>query len=345
MGQYFLASVGEAEAFKKEGGKTVHFFSAKTLTDSSLNISVSGEEVRGGVGAKLLGKFFHTSNFNLSMTDAIFKLEYIQAQIGGVIEKGGYGLTNQSVTVGANGEITIGTAGPGVKTPIEILAGTGAIVWYNRPGSVEYQSHVFEAGTTDFKFTVPGAQEGDEYCVHFYATQEDARKLIVSSEFVPQELMVLLTCRLFAGDASAPETGKPVGYVTIKVPRFQLDGTLDLSMAMSSAATVQINGSALAYDDSCEGAKYAEIVEFIDTTQYAGFNKLVVSGAEDGLTAGDPVVVYAVGPKKIPMLVSNDDITFTPELEGGNAPASAPEGVKMVLKADETITGSFTLKG
>ena len=88
MGQYFLASVGVAEAFRKVNGVRQHFFSAKTLTDSSINISVSAEEVRGGPGAQLLGQFFHTSTFGLTMTDAIFKLEYIAAQVGAVIEQG-----------------------------------------------------------------------------------------------------------------------------------------------------------------------------------------------------------------------------------------------------------------
>ena len=102
---------------------------------------------------------------------------------------------------------------------------------------------------TSVVLKIPGAKEGDKFCVHYFADKEAARKLIVSANFVPEELIVFLTTRLFAGDASAPETGKPVGSVTVKIPRFQLNGTADIAMAMASAATVQMQGTALAYDD------------------------------------------------------------------------------------------------
>lgn len=340
MGQYFLASVGYAEAFRKVNGKPVHFFSAKTLSDSSINISVSAEEVRGGPGAQLLGQFFHTSVFGLSMTDTMFKLEYIEAQVGGKIEQGGYGLSDESVTTGAGGAIAL------KGTPIELLPGTGAIVWYNRPGTSEYADYVFPEGTTDFTFNVPGAVEGDAYCLHYYANRDDARKLIINSEFVPAELVVFLTTRLYAGDASAPETGKPVGSVTVKIPRFQLNGTTDIAMAMASAATIQIQGNALAYDDDCNGAKYAEIVEYIEVSPYDGYTALTADA--ETINTGDTPVVYATGSRKIPMVLENSAITFTPALSDGVAPAAGTE-VNMSYTYNDVnnnpveIKGSFTV--
>ena len=63
MAQLFLGSVGVAEAFINQNGKAVSVFSANTLTDSSITLGVSAEDVRGGVGAKLLGKFFQILNY------------------------------------------------------------------------------------------------------------------------------------------------------------------------------------------------------------------------------------------------------------------------------------------
>lgn len=327
MGQYFLASVGNAEAFVKKDGKLLHFFSAKTLTDSSISISVSAEEVRGGQGAQLLGQFFHSSAFGLQLTDAMFKLEYLQAQVGGQIAQGGIGLVDESVTVGTDGEVTL------KGTPTEILAGTGALVWYNRPGESDYAT----ATVTGQTFTIPGATEGDAYCAHYYTNKEDARTLFVKSEFVPQELVLLLTTRLYAGDASAPETGKPVGSVTVRVPRFQLNGTVDLAMNMSSAATINLEGNALAYGADCEGAQYAEITEFLNASIYDGYEKLVFENA-DALKVGDTPVVYAVGAKKIPMLVDNTAITFTPALEEGVIASSAQSsGLEAALTDNPSI--------
>ena len=319
MGQYFLASVGVAEAFSKVNGVRQHFFSAKTLTDSSINISVSAEEVRGGPGAQLLGQFFHTSTFGLTMTDAIFKLEYIAAQVGSVIEQGGYGLVDKTAAKEpAAGQLTLGEDGSvTIADPLYDFEGAGALVWYNLPGQSDYTAAVVD-GTG--KFVIPHAEGtlADAYCVHYYADKAEARKLVVSSEFIPAEFEVLLTTRLFAGDASAPETGKPVGSVTVRIPRFQLNGTLDLSMEMASAATISLEGTALAYDDSCDGAKYAEIVEFVSTSVYDGYTAIVADA--ETVDSGDIPVVYAVGAKKVPMLLNNDELTFDPALVDGKVP-------------------------
>lgn len=327
MGQYFLASVGVAEAFRKVNGVRQHFFSAKTLTDSSINISVSAEEVRGGPGAQLLGQFFHTSTFGLTMTDAIFKLEYIAAQVGAVIEQGGYGLVDKTAAQEPEaGQLTIEVAGNKatvkIADPLYDFEGAGALVWYNLPGQSDYAAAVVDE-TGKFEIPFVDGTLAPAYCVHYYADKAEARKLIVNSEFIPAEFEVLLTTRLFAGDASAPETGKPVGSVTVRIPRFQLNGTLDLSMEMASAATISLEGTALAYDDSCDGAKYAEIVEFVSTSVYDGYTALAADA--DSLEVGDVPVVYAVGLKKVPMLIDNADLTFTAKA-GGDTPALDDNG-------------------
>lgn len=340
MGQYFLASVGVAEAFSKVNGVRQHFFSAKTLTDSSINISVSAEEVRGGPGAQLLGQFFHTSTFGLTMTDAIFKLEYIAAQVGSVIEQGGYGLVDKTAAKEpAAGQLTLGTDGSvTIADPLYDFEGAGALVWYNLPGQSDYTAAVVDENRT---FVIPHAEGtlADAYCVHYYADKAEARKLVVSSEFIPAEFEVLLTTRLFAGDASAPETGKPVGSVTVRIPRFQLNGTLDLSMEMASAATISLEGTALAYDDSCDGAKYAEIVEFVSTSIYAGYTALAADA--DTLAVGDVPMVYAVGAKKVPMLISNDELTFTPALDENGRIKTTLTKIEMALPDATTIVQDF----
>lgn len=316
MRNYFLATVGNVELFKTVNGELKHFASAKTLTDSAINLSVSGEEVRGGMGGQLLGQFFHTSSFGLSMTDTMFHLEYIAAQVGGEITKGGYGMVDEQITVaaGADGAVVV----PALKElPIALLEGTNPIVWYNAPGDTEYATYEVKPnadGTypTTVTLSIPGARAGDIYCVHYFANKASARKLIVNSNFVPEELVAFLTTRLYAGQKTSVETGKPVGSVTVKIPRFQLNGTMDIALAMASAATVQMQGTALSYDDSCEGGKYAEIVEFYEESVYDGYDRLVIA---DGTNEeGEIPQVYAVGSKKTPLLIDNAELTFIPEL-------------------------------
>ena len=42
---------------------------AKTLTESTFNFSISNEEIRGGQGNALFGKYFHDSNLAVTLTD------------------------------------------------------------------------------------------------------------------------------------------------------------------------------------------------------------------------------------------------------------------------------------
>ena len=124
--------------------------------------------------------------------------------------------------------------------------------------------------------------------------------------------------------------------MTVRIPRFQLNGTLDLSMEMASAATISLEGTALAYDDSCDGAKYAEIVEFVNTSVYAGYTALAADA--DALAVGDVPVVYAVGAKKIPMLISNDELAFTPALDDNGRIKTTLTKIEMTLPDGTTIS-------
>lgn len=41
----------------------------KTLTDTTFNMSITAEEIRGGAANALRGKYFHDSNMNITITD------------------------------------------------------------------------------------------------------------------------------------------------------------------------------------------------------------------------------------------------------------------------------------
>lgn len=61
----FLAGVGRALIFKDNNLIGV----AKTLTESTFDFSISAEEIRGGSGNALFGKYFHDSNLAVTLTD------------------------------------------------------------------------------------------------------------------------------------------------------------------------------------------------------------------------------------------------------------------------------------
>ena len=312
MAQLFLGSVGVAEAFIKQNGTVVPVFSANTLTDSSITLGVSAEDVRGGVGAKLLGKFFHTSTFDMSLTDAIFKLEYLKLQVGARIDDHQGDLFTTETAKGA--ELVAGKTL--AHTPVKIIAGTQPVVMYRKTTDSEWSISDSIEGN---KLTIAGAEASADYCLKYLYTDSAARQIIVGANFVPSEVCLYLTANLYAGEAIALETGKPAGTITIQIPRFQLDGNVELSMAMASAATIALKGSALANNEGCNEAWYGKIVQLnTDAVWSDDLTALLVEDAERTVAQGGgpfTLNVYGIFKDAVPSLVDNANLTLTAETD------------------------------
>lgn len=333
----FLASVGKGVLFAKQGGSLQMVAHVDTLTESTLGITSTQEEVRAGQGAKLYGRFNHDAGLTVTLTDAMFDLNYIALQVGAELQKGAYVLASDSVTVSAGGSVTLSS------TPMPIGNACGlekAIVWYREAGCSkddEYKSYEFTSNPSSAMFTIPGLAAGD-YCFQYFSEEVSATKILVNANFVPAELVLVLTTKLFAGDASAPETGRPVGEITIKIPRFSLDGAFDLSMAMSSAATMSLNGTALATDDgSCDGEGiYAEIVEVIEgSVWFTNLDRMIVddegmdypAAPEFADLNGKTFIVYGIDKNvKTPYHIPNKDLDFEVS-EGATGVTVSADGV------------------
>ena len=293
----FLASVGRGLLIGKQNGVEQVIAHVDTLTESTLGITSTQEEVRAGQGAKLYGRFNHDAGLTVTLTDAMFDLNYIALQVGSELQHGGIAMYTEQVV--ATSEDWCGEARPTLRVskPIQQMGESCGFdkyfAWFRKAGcdaSDEYTSATYIDdidAQADFDktngayivmkdgFVIQSADEnlikvGETYCVSYFTTELSAKTVMVNANFVPAELSLVLTTKLFAGDASNPETGKPVGEITIKVPRFSLDGAFDLSMAMSSAATMSLNGTALATAaNDCDGeGVYAEIVEVVNGVKW-----------------------------------------------------------------------------
>ena len=327
----FLAGVGNAEILKN--GEL--FATAKTLTDSSITIGVSAEDIRAGQGAKLYGKYFHTSTFDLKMTDAMFKMEYIAANVGAELEWGGDVFRDEEIVVNDGDSLKVS------GTPVPFTAGGKTYVYAKLVIEDNYKTYEYDA---EKGIDLP---EGT-YCVKYLYTNDNARKLVVKANFTPDTLSVMLTSNLYAGDDKNPATGTRIGTVTIKVPRFLLSGSQELSMNMTGASTTPFEGSALASNaEGCDGEGiYAEIIEIIEGRKWIeDVTGIVVDNADD-LAVGDPVEVYAVADNAIKKLVASDDITITyPEgVVAGSGVASAKgTGTVTVKIGEKTFTTDITV--
>ena len=228
---------------------TSHENYAKTLTESTFNFSISSEDVRGGSANALWGKYFHDSNLQIQLTDAMFKLEYVAANLGVDIAQGGITVYESAAAgdaVVTAGQITL------AQTPV---AFDGTVIgWYKKPTDAEWSIGTISGDI----MTIPGSQAGETYCVKYFYQNPNARSIQINTQYIPKVWHLVILNDLFAGDVADIGSASRYGRIVTDIPRYQLDGNMTLNLTATSASTVPINGNALAVEtgDSCEEEPY-----------------------------------------------------------------------------------------
>lgn len=239
-----IFTAGPARALFFSGDQLIGI--GKTLSDTTFNTSITAEEVRGGPGNLLYGQYFHDSSLTISITDSMFNLKYVAANLGVDVTKGG-------ITVYESGK-----AGEAVTTPGQIaltntpVAFDGSVIgWYKKPADDNWTVATINGET----MLVPGAIAGESYCIKYFYQNENAESITIKAQFAPKVLHLVLINDLYSGSAAdVAASSSKYGRLITDIPNFQLDGNVNLAWAATSAATVPLNGKALAYDEStsCE---------------------------------------------------------------------------------------------
>ena len=277
--QAFLANV--MDAFVYAGNELL--FTSKALTDSSISIGITAEEVRGGKGNKLIGRFFHDSTFGLELQDALFNLDYIAKNVGTQITPAN-GVLYEEQVVASGGVLTAS------GTPADFL-GMGTLGWFSKPGEDEWTRFTFVGNASSDAVVV----DGDTYCIK-YMNNLDCEQVVVPSEFVPDEVTVILKGDLYkASKGNDVTTSSVIGHIEVEVPRFQLNGSMDISLNSSGASQIPFAGQALVTTDAtagCEGGGYYAIIKQYNENAnwYDALIGLAVEGSDS--------VVVAVGETK-----------------------------------------------
>lgn len=318
MAKYFLGSVGSVEAFeRKEDGSYELAFVSKTLTDSGINTTISKEDIRGGTGAPIQFSFYHDPAVEITLTDVVFKKEYLEAQLGAEFKnEGSHGYATETV-VAETGKITLKDQPLGLN--FGACGGELKYVWATEAGKEEWKTYSFNDGkeiTGDFV-------EGKSYCVRYCKQDPNALIAHITSNIIPAEYMLIITAPVFAGDACSASNGKKAGTITYEIPRFRLNGGSEMAFNMSSNQTISLAGSALASDNTCEMGEQNlyNIVLSIDNYAKTAYKELIVD--EDSLKAGMVPVVYGLTKEGKVMKIDNKNLTFVPALSEGKFAAGA----------------------
>lgn len=307
--RFILAGVGDIQLFDQSTGEII--VTSKTLTDSGINFSVTAEDIRGGMANAILGKYFHDTAMELTLTDALFSLEYLALNVGGTITASSNVLTMEQVTTTVADTITV------TNTP-QTFGTIGTIGWYSLAGKDDWKKITFEGKDA----AVSGLAEGTTVCVKYIYTDASAEQFTVSSAFIPNQVHAILTLPLFkstqGSDASFTSSSK-VGEVQVDIPNFLLAGAQELSLSSSGAATTALSGSALATytgQEGCSDAGYYAILKQIvyNKDEWADVKAIVIADSDIDLIVDETqtLEVYALySGVKAPRLIEASKLTFT----------------------------------
>lgn len=329
MAKRFLGSVGKAEAFKIVDGKLQLAFVSKTLTDSGLNIQTTKEDIRGGQGAPIQFSFYHDPSVEITLTDILWKPEYLEAQLGANFKDPDYTSNHEAYITKTylfdDGVYDLKEADPTPKALKDLqCADDGVLVWGAKQGTDEWRmiKYVKNGDTRTLKVlqedgvTEDTTAEGN-YCVRYLASDSRALVAEISTQIIPQELFLIITAPIFAGDAcGGASKGKAAGSITFEVPRFQLNGAQEFQMNMSSNQTMSLSGIALASESiECDavGGKLLRIIEVIEDRDWKNDVANIMSD-EEYEEVGKTPHIYAVMNDGTVAPVDFADLTFDPVL-------------------------------
>ena len=92
----------------------------------------------------------------------------------------------------------------------------------------------------------------------YFYQNENARSIIINTQYVPKVLHLVIMNDLFSGDAADIGSATRYGRIITDIPSFQLEGNQDLNLTATSAATISLTGNALGVESgiSCEENPY-----------------------------------------------------------------------------------------
>lgn len=283
---YILAGTYLVRALNQNTGAQI--FRSKTTQENTLGFNVTEEEVRGGLSNQKIGSYFHDSILNATITEALFSLEYLAVNMGGIITVGSDTFAEETVTTTVANAITV------KGTPVNFL-GLGIIGRYTIAGTEDWKPLTFVGKTAQ----VAGLPLGTSVCVEYTATNSTARSFTVSSAFIPDEVILVMEVPLFKANEKSFVQSSQVGKLVITIPRFLFSGNQDLTITSSGVSTTNLSGSALASfsGTNCSNlGQYATIEQILfNQTPEDGLGSIAIYNADIALKAGESYPLEVLG--------------------------------------------------
>lgn len=261
----------------------------------------------------------------------MFDLQYMALSLGVPVEKGGISVKEEELTTGADGSVTT------TETPI---AFDGSMIgWYKKPTDDNWT-----VGTIDGKkMNILGDGASATYCVKYFYQNENADFITIKSQYVPSTVHLVIMTDLYSGKVGSQSDATRYGRLIVDIPQYQLEGSQNLSLTATSAATINLTGMALAVLDgsSCEDDPYyGTMTQEIFGAKWQ--NEVVAIAVENAdlelaASASEALIVRAVfGKGMASQRKDNSNFTFTKEQSPVATATDLTVGPDGVVKAGAT---------
>lgn len=332
----FMVSVADVRIYNQDTDDLIAV--GKTLLDSSIDVTLSNTDIRGGRSNQLLAVYFHTSNMEIKVSDTQFNLDFLAMTVGQDVATNTNVYTEETITLGALGTGTV------LGTPLAVATAT-IYGWVTHvDGTVEKVTFV---GST---FATSTGTSGDIVCVRYYHANTAARYLNIEADILPKIVRVEMETLLI----SSQETSARIGIVQIIIPTAQLSGSFSLAMTSDGVSTTPLMLRALANTDlttaACSNVPVlAKVVEILDSAEwYTDVVALAINGGDFSLAHPNTrqLVVTAIPSSGLPFPVplTGTNITFS-SATVGTATISANGGlVTTVASGTSLLKATITAK-
>ena len=281
----YLTSV--ADVFAYDDSDNI-LFTAKTLLDSSIEVSLGSAPVRGGRGNQLQYIYYHTGEMKFNLTDTQWNLAMLAGTVGS--------LQSSSEPYYIQEEVTVtGSAGTIAELPLAFQTGGVIYGWATSPLGVNQRIVIASPART---FSVSGVETSGTWCVRYLTLNASVGKTVtISANMITSVIKLVMETQLNSSDVN---TNK-IGIVQIIAPTVTLSGAFSIAMKADGVANTPLTGTALSYNPGGAGCTtepyYATITEIIDSSNW--YDDVVALAIEGGnytqaTATTHTVVVWAI---------------------------------------------------
>jgi len=223
----------------------------KANISSALKIAMANADVRGGIGNKLLFKYFHTKELTIDIEQAQFGESFLALNSGASVVTGAANVvqTDCLVTSASScAQITL--------TPV------GDVTCFLSDGSIQ----TVTPSTKDLVLSGAPSQK----ITAVYVTSKTVDLTTVEAGTPPN--IVDLTLIAEVRDQATSGVKK---YLQINIPSFQLSGTYDLALSANGVSTEKLSGTALGVDSAtCSTGDYYGTFAYIPVSATSPYTSI-----------------------------------------------------------------------